>query len=361
MEQMTETMPPSFVELVPLLSRYLDPKSLLRLRLTCREVCDNIEYDLETCYRLVRVLALQGHARRIHRMHETGQLQGLWLASSSVSRLCVDLIRDGRLPMLSSLHRIGCPYSAEECAAAAATGAMGALVEAMGAVRSWSVEWSRLAARGGHTHILEWAVENDLPLDVDCVAAAAQGGWWVTARWLRRVARAPWGPSAELVCSCAARDGRLDVLKWARYGGCAWDAATSHLAASRGHLFLLQWARAHGCRWDTETVLVALVAGHIHVLRWMILQVGMPVLDETIFAEAIACAPSRTWDWLLEVGCPRDASCYRAAAWTGNLDALDWLYAHEFPESGDVEEVGTLVVNREVLEWAVEHGMSGHW
>jgi hypothetical protein len=35
---------------------------------------------------------------------------------------------------------------------------------------------------------------------------------------------------------CAAYDGHLEVLKWARENGCPWDERTRQLAARKGYV-----------------------------------------------------------------------------------------------------------------------------
>ena len=70
------------------------------------------------------------------------------------------------------------------------------------------------------------------------------------------------------VCANAAREGQLEVLKWARDRGCQWNAGTCSGAAEGGHLDVLQWARANGCEWDWETCAFAAEGGHLEVLQW---------------------------------------------------------------------------------------------
>ena len=57
----------------------------------------------------------------------------------------------------------------------------------------------------------------------------------------------PW-QFAE-TCSNLARDGKLEVLRWAREHGCPWDEDTCAFAADGGHLEVLRWAREHHCPW----------------------------------------------------------------------------------------------------------------
>lgn len=57
--------------------------------------------------------------------------------------------------------------------------------------------------------------------------------------------RCPWN---EDTCKCAAQEGHLDVLKWARSTEppCAWDEETCAMAAMNGRLEILKWARENG-------------------------------------------------------------------------------------------------------------------
>jgi hypothetical protein len=45
----------------------------------------------------------------------------------------------------------------------------------------------------------------------------------------------------------------MDVLKWERDNGCAWDSYTCAFAVGKGHLELFKWARQNGCPWDSDT------------------------------------------------------------------------------------------------------------
>ena len=57
------------------------------------------------------------------------------------------------------------------------------------------------------------------------------------------------------VYASAAKEGRLEVLQWARANGCAWDGGACCGAAQGGQLEVLQWAKANGCEWDQDRVL----------------------------------------------------------------------------------------------------------
>src|SRR5271156_2108265 len=77
----------------------------------------------------------------------------------------------------------------------------------------------------------------------------------VTVRFVCRRFRDVVLPSPESrkrahdVCELAARDGYLNLIKWARANGCPWNESTCGYAAWAGHLEVLQWAHANGCPW----------------------------------------------------------------------------------------------------------------
>ena len=58
------------------------------------------------------------------------------------------------------------------------------------------------------------------------------------------------GVSGIVIRAYAAREGHLEILKWAREHGCEWDSFTCANAALGGHLETLKWARENGCEWE---------------------------------------------------------------------------------------------------------------
>ena len=69
-------------------------------------------------------------------------------------------------------------------------------------------------------------------------------------------------------CGLIAKTGNIEVLKWARKKGYAWDQATCESAARGGNLELLIWARENGCPWNEWTCAYAARGGHLEVLDW---------------------------------------------------------------------------------------------
>ena len=66
----------------------------------------------------------------------------------------------------------------------------------------------------------------------------------------------------------AAKNGHLEVLKWARDNGCPWNKYTCVFAAQNGHLEILRWAHNNGCPWDKYTTYAAVSHGQMEILIW---------------------------------------------------------------------------------------------
>ncbi len=58
-------------------------------------------------------------------------------------------------------------------------------------------------------------------------------------------------------CHEAAKNGHLDILKYAHENGCAWNLDTTTSAAVNGHLECFQYAIEQGCLWRNDVSFVA--------------------------------------------------------------------------------------------------------
>ena len=171
--------------------------------------------------------------------------------------------------------------------------------------------------------LLEWAIDQGLPLDEDVCAAAAEGGHLDCLKWAReRVC--PWN---EWTCAMAAAGGHLDCLKWAREHGCPWHEWTCAWAAGGGHLDCLQWAREHGCPWDEDTCALAAGGGHLACLVWARAR-GCELNEQVERASGKWCNGHLCMQWAREHGCQWDTYTCHAAAEGGHLDCLVWAREH---------------------------------
>lgn len=101
----------------------------------------------------------------------------------------------------------------------------------------------------------------------------------------------------------AAKEGYLEILKWARSNGCHWDESTCFYATSGGHLEVLKWARANGCPWNESTCAFAALKGHLEVLKWARSN-GCPWDFYTCLHSAKG-GHLEVLKWARENGCPR--------------------------------------------------------
>ena len=143
---------------------------------------------------------------------------------------------------------------------------------------------------------LAWAKKAGCPWVEKICSVAAFDGNLEVLRWAARDQRCPWN---EDTCYCAAEGGHLEVLQWARKNGCPWDTRTCSHAARGGHLGVLRWARQHHCPWNSWTCAKSAWGGHLEVLRWA-----------------------------RDQGCPWDKTTCELAAMGGHLEVLRWAREH---------------------------------
>ncbi|WZN60674.1 putative ankyrin repeat protein [Chloropicon roscoffensis] len=164
------------------------------------------------------------------------------------------------------------------------------------------------AAREGRLEALKFlrGLDPPCPWDEMTCANAAGGGHLEVLKWLR--AQDPPCPWGEKTCTYAAEAGHLEVLKWLRAQDppCPWDAWSCNYAAEAGHLEVLKWLRAQNppCPWSAGTCAAAAERGQLEVLKWLRAQ---------------------------KLPCPWSAWTCSNAARGGRLDVLKWARAQEPP------------------------------
>ena len=122
-----------------------------------------------------------------------------------------------------------------------------------------------LAAKEEQLEILRWLRENDFPWDENTCEEAAGRGNLEVLQWLRANG-CPWKGGT---CWKAALGWHLEVLQWARANGCPWCPQTCELAAEKGHLNILKWARMNGCPMDEEAFdKLAMAVGRFVMSAW---------------------------------------------------------------------------------------------
>jgi hypothetical protein len=110
----------------------------------------------------------------------------------------------------------------------------------------------------------------------------------------------------------AAKNGRLDVLKWGfEQGRCSavkllflWASAASH-----GHLNILKWAHENGYTWDEWVYISAAEHGHLHVIKW-VYELGYP-WDKHTCSFAMINNHFNTVQWVVQKKLPAKSEVHR--------------------------------------------------
>jgi hypothetical protein len=219
----------------------------------------------------------------------------------------------------------------------------------------WNCNTIGEAARNGHVDIIRWARDNGCEWDSYALALAAYGG-------------------------------DLELVRWMIDGGCPCGAGASDYAASGGHIHILGWLRDRGHEQKYDSIMSsAAEAGQLSVIRWAHAVIGGDPGDEESCNLAACEGHVAVLDWFHENGCAREhiAGSLLDAAYWGRLDVLRWARARGYDwdarmcaNAAAEGRLGTLRwLRREgcpwdatacenaasfgrlrVLRWAVEHG-----
>jgi ankyrin repeat protein len=125
----------------------------------------------------------------------------------------------------------------------------------------------------GHIKILEYALDNNLPHNIDiCMHAASNGRFDMLQLLLNKFGDEPsvkdW--NNKYLCAYAAGGGDLTILKWLIKNNYGVNNLVCMFAARFGHLDVLQWLRKHNYTWDDSVAIESAYGGHLEVLQWAI-------------------------------------------------------------------------------------------
>jgi hypothetical protein len=206
-------------------------------------------------------------------------------------------------------------------------------------------------ARNGHLNVVMWFRGQGYPWDAQTCAASAGGGHLHVLQWLR-ANDCPWN---VYTCSDAAHEGHLHILQWARANGCLWEENTCSSAAHGGHLHVLQWARANGCRWNVDTCSSAAEGGQFEIMQWARAN-GCP-WDAHTCAAAVRQGQLPMLQWVRANGCDWDEETCLYAARYGYLDILQWARANGCPWDAAACFQAARDANRmEIVQWMITTG-----
>eukprot|EP00611_Tribonema_gayanum_P011141 TRINITY_DN2129_c0_g2_i1.p1 TRINITY_DN2129_c0_g2~~TRINITY_DN2129_c0_g2_i1.p1 ORF type:complete len:572 (-),score=80.44 TRINITY_DN2129_c0_g2_i1:74-1753(-) len=157
-------------------------------------------------------------------------------------------------------------------------------------------------------------------------------------------------PKSADLCVSAARSGQLP-LQWLRDGGCDWDNRVCTEAARRGDIAMLRWAHQNLCPWSSDAAVEAARRGDLAMLQWAA-GAGLE-LDSSACAVAAEGGHLETVQWL-HAQSPNLWETLQAAAWSGQLQILQWLdtvVAGYLVRMSSITDTAASGGHLEVLQW----------
>lgn len=229
-----------------------------------------------------------------------------------------------------AMYRVGYAWTERSASEAAKVGNLALLQFARANGCVWDKTTAYEAVANGHLDCLKYTREEQCPWDehtlavacnksVECVryiceqATVSERSAWLTRKQAEnavflgtldmliclRAVDCPW---SERVTTIAAREGKVDCLRYACYNGCPVTAEATNTAARWGHLHCLQFLHEEGVAWGPETCESAVRGGSLACLQFL---------------------HSR--------GCAWDARTCTAAARADRLDILEFAHIHGCP------------------------------
>ena len=190
---------------------------------------------------------------------------------------------------------------------------------------SLGVTWSERALRGAATRalptVLKWLCEEHNCELFDSLAHAAAAARSIDVlRWLKQQGCAFDRHASD---SAAFVPKNLVVLQYLLEAGCPLHEDVCTSAAQADDFEQLQWLHAHGALLSTGVAQIYARRGAVHVLQWL-QQQGVAFDCCTLYTAAehnqlSACK------WLRAAGCPWDESCCMIAVVSQHTQLVRWL------------------------------------
>ncbi len=185
-----------------------------------------------------------------------------------------DAITSGNMRIINWLATMGLPSDDPKyCAQAASCGHLDILVW----LRKFSISWDKrpavYAIRGGHHHVLRWAILNKCPFDKWVLNdEAVKNGDLDSVKVLIELGLFKYHSAYNL----AAREGHLKLLMWMRENKVQgkWNTSTSNEAIASNHLEVFKYLVEQGCPWSiSNSYQTAIYHGHLEILKYIISKV----------------------------------------------------------------------------------------
>jgi hypothetical protein len=195
---------------------------------------------------------------------------------------------------------------------------------------TWSWITCLAAACNNHLDVLIWLCNNGCEIHAQtCFDCVVDKGHLEILKWL--YSKYNNILTNDRVCECAAFNGYLNVIKWARENNFPWDESTCDSAVMGGHLDCFIWVVENGCLFDRSIMHRAARNGHLNILEWMC-DIGNfeLLLDENIYLMASGRGFLNVMIWAKQQhGCSLSDSklndCMQEAKRCNQMHVFEWL------------------------------------
>ena len=144
-----------------------------------------------------------------------------------------------------------------------------------------------LMAHASSVEMLEWLKSAGYQPHSALGRAAGRGNIDVL-RWLLENNGMEDYDDMQYACAYAARNGKLEALKWLREKGCPWSASTIEYASNNLHSDVAKWTIENGCPIDSTTCDIVASSGDLETFKYL-LERGFTLTEDFDYEEIGKC------------------------------------------------------------------------
>ena len=129
----------------------------------------------------------------------------------------------------------------------------------------WTEVLATIATTNGFLDILTFAHENNLSIPKNCLLEVIKTPHIECLKYLFKIIPIP----PKGLCNIAAKEGKLEYLRYFYRKECKLTPSTCTLAAEYGNLECLKYLHRKGCKWNKKTYIMALKNNHTLCVEYL--------------------------------------------------------------------------------------------
>ena len=122
------------------------------------------------------------------------------------------------------------------------------------------------ASKNGHAEVLKWLLLQGFECNDYIIVNVALCGDLELLKWIHTTIHFEVPLSYTRVCTGAAKNGNIEMLKYLHEKGYSWGGDTCNSAIKTGHLEVLKYLLENGCSCDGETWREAIISGNLEII-----------------------------------------------------------------------------------------------